>query len=220
MLPLVGVALFLAAVVAVAEYLSRRFQSDSELTRKIVHISTGNVILLAWWFQIPPWVAIAASAIACLIALLSYFIPILPSINSVGRQSLGTFFYALSIGVLVAWFWSDDPQYTVIGILVMSWGDGMAGLIGRQFGQHPYRVLGITKSWEGSLAMAIASYLVCGLVLSTLTGWSWLPWGVALVVAPFSTALEAISKLGIDNLTVPLGSALLSFYLMQLSYTA
>jgi phytol kinase len=34
-----------------------------------------------------------------------------------------------------------------------------------------------------------------------------------LLVSIFATILEAFSKLGIDNLTVPLGSAALAFFL-------
>lgn len=99
------VALGLGAIVLLAETLHRRVSANSELPRKVVHIGTGNVILLAWWLQIPAWVGISASIIASIIALLSYYIPFLPGINSVGRKSWGTFFYAISIGVLIAWFW-------------------------------------------------------------------------------------------------------------------
>jgi phytol kinase len=44
----------------------------------------------------------------------------------------------------------------------------------------------------------------------------WQTWIVALAVAVVATALEAFSFLGIDNLTVPLGSAGLAFVLMQI----
>ena len=150
--PLILVFLYLAFLVFLAETLKRFITEDPELTRKIVHIGSGNVILLAWWLHISTIVIVAAAAIASIIALISYFIPILPSINSVGRQSLGTLFYALSIGILASWFWQDRPQYTAIGILVMAWGDGMAAIIGQRFGKHSYQVFNITKSWEGSLA--------------------------------------------------------------------
>jgi len=36
-----------------------------------------------------------------------------------------------------------------------------------------------------------------------------------MIVAVIATALEAFSLLGIDNLTVPLGSAALAFFLNQ-----
>ena len=215
--PLSLIFLYLGSVILLAEGLNRLTGTGSELTRKVVHIGTGNVILLAWWLDVPAWVGIGASIIASIIALISYLIPILPSINSVGRQSLGTFFYAISIGVLVGWFWHlNQPQYAAIGILVMAWGDGMAAVIGQRFGKHPYKVLGISKSWEGSLVMALVSYLVTSFILLAVQGNIWQTWLVSLAVAVFATSIEAFSKLGIDNLTVPLGSAALSFFLSQL----
>ncbi|MGF1482153.1 MAG: diacylglycerol/polyprenol kinase family protein [Cyanophyceae cyanobacterium] len=211
------VFLYLGSLILLAETLNRLTAADAELTRKVVHIGTGNVILLAWWLQIPAWVGIGAAVMASATALLSYFVPILPSINSVGRQSLGTFFYAVSIGILVAWFWSiHRPEYAAIGILTMTWGDGMAAVVGQRFGKHLYHVLGITKSWEGSLTMAAVSLLVTGVILVAVDQ----PLGtvstVSLAVAVIATGLEAFSKLGIDNLTVPLGSAAASFILCQL----
>lgn len=202
-----------------AEGITRLFSNDKELTRKVVHLGAGNVILLAWWLEFPASVGIAASIIASLVALISYFLPILPSINSVGRQSLGTFFYAVSIGILVAWFWwLNQPQYAAMGILAMCWGDGMAAIIGQRFGKHPYQILGITKSWEGSLTMAVASYLTSSLVLLGVQGNVWQTWLIPLAVAGFATGLEAVSRLGVDNLTVPLGSAALGFFLNQIGY--
>lgn len=210
------VAICLGCLVLLAETLHRFANADSELTRKIVHIGTGNVILLAWWLNIPAWVGICASIIASLIALLSYYVPILPGINSVGRKSLGTFFYAISMGLLIAWFWPiQQYQYAAIGILIMAWGDGLAGLIGQNFGKHSYEVWGIKKSWEGSLTMAIASYSVTSLIFFAVFGNLWFTWLVSIVIALVATALEAFSKLGIDNLTVPLASAALGFFLSQ-----
>ncbi len=200
-----------------AETLHRRLSTSSELARKIVHIGSGNVILVAWWLQIPAWVGISASLIASMIALLSYYIPILPGINSVGRKSFGTFFYAISIGVLISWFWPlQQFQYAAIGILVMTWGDGLAGVIGQKFGKHPYEVWGMKKSWEGSVTMTLVSYVVSSLILLGVQGNVWQTWLVPVAIALVATGLEAFSKLGIDNLTVPLGSAALAFYLSQL----
>ena len=213
------VVLYLGAVILLAEGLNRITSADAELTRKVVHIGTGNVILLAWWLNIPAWVGIGAAVIASSTALVSYFVPILPSINSVGRKSLGTFFYAVSIGILVAWFWSiDQPQYAAIGVLVMTWGDGMAAIIGQQFGKHHYQVFGITKTWEGSLAMAVVSFLMTTLVLVIVEDQLGQICLLSLAIAIVATSLEAFSKLGIDNFTVPLGSAALGFFLSKVLF--
>ncbi len=188
---------------------------EPEVIRKVVHIGTGNVILFAWWLKLPAAVGIGASVLFSLVTLLSYRLPLLPGINSVGRKSLGTFFYAVSIGVLIACFWQTAPQFAVLGVLVMTWGDGFAALIGQRWGRHPYSLGGIQKSWEGSLTMLIVSSLVSSLVLLAVYGNLWQIWLVAILVAVAAALLEAFSKLGIDNLTVPLGSAGLAFWLMQ-----
>jgi len=134
---------YLAVLILIAEKLKRVFSTDGEITRKVVHIGTGNVILFAWWLNIPASVGISAAIIAAAIAILSYFLPILPSLNSVGRRSWGTFFYAVSIGVLVACFWPiSHPEYAAMGILIMALGDGLAALVGQNFG---------TKFWSTSL---------------------------------------------------------------------
>jgi phytol kinase len=204
-------------LILVIAWVVNRFADEPEIVRKIVHIGTGNVILLAWWLDIPASVGITASILASAITLLSYRLPILPGINSVGRQSFGTFFYSVSFGILVASFWYlQQPQYAALGILIMTWGDGLAALIGQRFGTHKYKVFGTQKSWEGSLTMMFVSYFISLLILVGTQGNSWRTWVISLAVAFIATVLEAFSFLGIDNLTVPLGSAALAFFLIQL----
>ncbi|NET26937.1 diacylglycerol/polyprenol kinase family protein [Okeania sp. SIO1I7] len=210
------VGTWLGVILIFAEVLNRFAKVDPEVSRKVVHIGTGNVILLAWWLQIPAWVGIMAGILSAAIALISYRFPILPSVNSVGRKSLGTFFYAVSIGILIGCFWFlKQPQYAALGILIMAWGDGLAAVIGQNFGKHPYQVWGMKKSWEGSLTMCLVSYIICSLILLAVQGNIWQTWVVAIPVALGATALETLSKVGIDNLTVPLGSAALCFVLNQ-----
>jgi phytol kinase len=211
------VVLWIGLLLLVATLLNRFGNDNAEVVRKVVHIGTGNVILFAWWLHIPAFVGVGASVLASIVTFLSYRFPILPGINSVGRKSLGTFFYAVSIGILVAWFWSiNKPQYAALGILVMAWGDGLAALVGQRFGKHPYKIWENKKSWEGSGTMAVVSFIVSGLIFLSVNGNNWQTWIVALSVALLATILEAFSIYGIDNLTVPLGSAALGFFLIEL----
>lgn len=211
------VAAYLTIVFLVAEGLYRYSKTSSEIPRKVVHVGSGNVVLLAWWLHIPAWIGIWAAIVAAAIALLSYRLPILPGINGVGRKSLGTFFYAVSFGVLIAVFFPQDRyEYAALGMSIMAWGDGMAALIGQRWGRHGYQLWGMKKSWEGSMAMLAISYVISCLILWNVQGNSWQTWVVSLGVAVLATVLEAFSKFGIDNLTVPLGSAALAFFLRQL----
>jgi phytol kinase len=211
------VVLWIGLLLLVASLLNRFGNDNAEVVRKVVHIGTGNVILFAWWLHIPAFVGVGASILASIVTFLSYSFPILPGINSVGRKSLGTFFYAVSIGILVAWFWTiNRPQYAALGILVMAWGDGLAALVGQRFGKHPYKIWENKKSWEGSGTMALVSLIVSGLIFLSVNGNNWQTWIVSLSVALVATILEAFSVYGIDNLTVPLGSAALGFLLIEL----
>ncbi|MGI0483056.1 diacylglycerol/polyprenol kinase family protein [Geminocystis sp. CENA526] len=207
------VTIYLGILLLIAEIFSRYYKSDSELTRKIVHIGTGNVILLAWYLNISKDVIILASFIASLIAITSYFFPILPSVNGIGRKSLGTLFYAISIGILTVLFWQNgQKQFTTIGILIMSYGDGMAALIGQKYGQNKYQVLGNKKSWEGSFTMTIVSIFVTIIIM----GFSWQNLILASIVGICATILETFSSIGIDNLTVPVISGIIAYYLSQI----
>lgn len=210
------VSLWLSLVVMVSLILHRWLAAEAEVTRKVIHIGTGNVILLAWWLHIPGILGILASIFFSLITLLAYRFPLLPGIDSVGRKSLGTFFYAISIGLLIACFWQVAPQFAVMGILIMTWGDGLAALIGQRWGKHPYQFGGMQKSWEGSLTMLSISAIISGAILLSVYGHSWQIWPIAFLIAAVATLLESFSKLGIDNLTVPLGSAGIGFLLAQL----
>jgi phytol kinase len=213
----IGIAgLWVGLVVVLAFSLQHWNIVDSEMIRKVVHIGAGNVILFAWWANVPAAVGIGASILFSVITLLSYRFPVLPGIDSVGRKSLGTFFYAVSIGVLVACFWQNHPHLAVMGILIMTWGDGLAALIGKQWGRHPYRLWEMQKSWEGSATMLFVSWVVSGLILLSVYGPSWKIGLMALGIATVAAGLEAFSKLGIDNLTVPLGSAGIAFLLCQM----
>ncbi|MBE9124513.1 phosphatidate cytidylyltransferase, partial [Tychonema sp. LEGE 07199] len=58
------VGAWLGVILLVAEGLNRLTSVGAEVSRKVVHIGTGNVILLAWWLQIPGWVGISAGVLA------------------------------------------------------------------------------------------------------------------------------------------------------------
>ncbi len=212
---LVGV--YLALLITGAELLNRFSHQPGEITRKIVHIGSGQVLLFAWWLNIPGWVAVGAGFVAACIALLSYYLPILPSLESVGRRSFGTFFYALSISLLAGYFFPrHSPEFAALGIMVMAWGDGLAALVGQNFGKHPYTFAGMKKSWEGSLAMLAVSFVLTLLILVPVLGWSYPLVVIAILVAITATLLETVSSFGVDNITVPLGSAWLAYGLSQL----
>jgi phytol kinase len=210
------VPVYVGAIVLTAELLHRYTDTQPEQVRKVVHIGTGNVIIIAWLLQLPAWVGIISGLLAGIVTLVSYRLPILPGVNSVGRKSLGTFFYAVSIGILTAIFWNLElPYYGVIGILIMAWGDGLAAIVGQRFGKHPYTIFGNLKSWEGTSTMLVVSYAIVAIVLLSVQGNIWQTWAVGIPVAIAATAVESIAQWGLDNLSVPLIGAGLAFAINQ-----
>ena len=207
-----AVAIWLGLVFLASEIL-RRLKQDPELVRKVVHIGTGNVLLIAWWLHIPTWLCVTAGVTFSAIALASHHTNILPMLNDVGRKTYGVFYYALSITILVGLLWDHHPQYAVIGVMVMSWGDGMAALIGKRFGKHTFIYMGNKRSLEGSLAMFVTSLIVMLGIFASGHSLSAHDIGVAIPVAAIAAMLEAFSPGGTDNLSVPLASASLSYFL-------
>jgi len=210
-----AVAIWLG-IVFLASQILHRFKQDPELVRKVVHIGTGHVLLIAWWLHIPVWLCVTAGILFSAIALFSHYTSILPMLNNVGRKTYGIFYYALSITILVAFLWDSHPQYAVIGVMVMSWGDGMAALIGKRFGKHTFIYMGNQRSLEGSFAMFATSLLVMLCIFGFTHGIRLTDLRVAMPVAAIAAMLEAFSPGGTDNLSVPLSSAFLSYALQSI----
>jgi phytol kinase len=112
--------------------------------------------------------------------------------------------------------WDSHPQYAVIGVMVMSWGDGMAALIGKRFGKHSFVHLGNKRSLEGSFAMFVTSLIVMIGILGITHSIHTRDITIAIPVAAIAALLEAYSPGGTDNISVPLSSAALSYVLQSI----
>ncbi|MBP5974825.1 phosphatidate cytidylyltransferase, partial [Brasilonema sp. CT11] len=59
-------------------------------------------------------------------------------------------------------------------------------------------------------------FIIGSSIVVSVQGNLWQTWLISLTVALVATGLEVVSFLGIDNLTVPIGSAALAYVLSQL----
>ncbi len=211
---LIGIAvvvLWLAVVVVTALAVRHRWPQQREWSRKVVHIGTGPVVLLAWGLEIARWVALPAAIAVTAATAINHRFRLLPAVEDVGRHSYGTIAYGASIALLLALFWPSQPLAVAAGVLVMAIGDGLAGLIGPQLNSPRWRLFGQGKSLAGTLAMALGALAVLTLLHSTALiqglGAPSLP--NLMLIAAIATALEQLSAFGIDNLSVPLSAGLL-----------
>ena len=202
---------WLAVVTGMALLVRRHWPDQREWSRKVVHIGTGPVVLLAWGLQIDRAIALPAAALVTVATALNHRFRLLPAVEDVGRHSYGTIAYGGSITLLLALYWPLAPLPVAAGVLVMACGDGLAGLVGPAVRSPRWRLLGQGKSLAGTAAMATASLLVllALLALAGATGQAAPPLAALLVITAAATALEQLSSWGLDNLTVPLATALL-----------
>jgi phytol kinase len=201
------VALWLALISAAALLLRHRWPEEREWSRKLVHIGAGPVVLIAWAFGVERWLAVPAAGAITLLAALNHRVRVLPAIEDVERRSYGTIAYGASITLLLWLWWPAHPATVAAGVLVMAFGDGLAGLLGPLIVSPSWTVFGQRRSLAGTAAMGLTSLAVL-LALALLGGAAPTPAGIALI-AGVATALEQWAFLGIDNFTVPLTVALL-----------
>lgn len=214
---------YVFAVIGVGEGLRKWRCYSTEFTRKLIHITVGmwtfgTVLLFQHWYFaiIPPLSFVATNYI-------SYRGEIFKSVETGEKGNLGMVYFPISFAVIICLFWMR-PNLLVASLMPMTWGDALAAILGRRYGQRKYSVLGFTRSMEGSLAMFLFSWLsifLALLLLPSLGGVLSLPKGwqtsllYSLAVAAFATLVEALSPWHIDNLTVPLFSAALLYLIAK-----
>jgi len=208
------VGLWILFILILAIVTRKKLPSQKELSRKIIHIGTGPIIPIAWWLQIPSNWAIPISSIVTVGLLINKKLNIIPAMEDIKRASYGTIAYGLSITIMLICFWSDYPEAVTAGILVMAFGDGLAGLLGKNFKSRQWKVLGQTKSLIGTITMGCISLL--SLILLNLMIGSPLHLIHLVSISILAVLLEQISYYGIDNFTVPIAISSAWYLLIRL----
>tara|TARA_A100001388_G_scaffold201777_1_gene152877 strand:+ start:60 stop:701 length:642 start_codon:yes stop_codon:yes gene_type:complete len=184
----------------------KKFNSDSkEIVRKIIHIGIGPLIPLAQFLEIDQNAALIFTGIVTLMVFINYNYKLFPTIEDVERKSYGTLFYCLSLFILIYLFWDKNPYSLITGFFIMTFGDGLAGLIGKNFDSKSWIFFKQKKSLFGTLTMFLTSLIiVCSVGYSQENSINL----NYITLAFIATLLEQFSVLGIDNLIVPISSGL------------
>lgn len=218
MLNWIGLAtefLFIFAVIGLAHLLWRHDLVDSTVSRKIVHIGVSHWWLMAMFFHDSAAYAAIGPVVFIAVNYYSYRTRLFAAMEEDGtRANLGTVYFPISLLVLVILsFAGPMPVYVAgLGILTMGWGDGLASLVGRAVRSPIIDVLGGRKSVAGTVAMLAVTAIVVGVFTfyghprhaGILTA-ALLP---AIATAAFSTVVEFLTPRGLDNLSVPILTAL------------
>jgi len=188
--------------------------NNNELKRKIIHIGIGPLIPIAKFLEIDQNSALFFTGIISLLVLINYIFKIIPTIEDVERKSYGTLFYCLSLFILIFIFWDKDPYSLITGFFIMTFGDGLAGLLGKTFNSRSWFFLKQKKSLIGTLTMFLTSLIiVSSLGYATQNSLNLNYFTIAFI----ATLLEQVSFLGIDNFIVPILSGLsFNFFITNL----
>ncbi len=206
-----AVLLWLSLLSALSLRLRARWPQQREWSRKLLHIGTGPVVLIAWALGIERAIALPAAAAVTLLTALNHYFRLLPAVEDVGRHSYGTVAYGAAITVLLALFWPWQPTAVAAGVLVMALGDGLAGLLGASLPSPSWTLWGQRKSVLGTASMAVVSLAV--LLVLRAAGGVGPPASALVLIALVAVLLEQIALLGIDNLSVPVATGLLWHWL-------
>lgn len=195
--------LYIFAVIGIGEGLRRWRGYGSDFTRKVVHIGVGMVMWwLPHWFDTPWWFAVACLGFMAL-NFLDWKFGFFAGMTTSDRSNLGTVYFPLAAGVCAVVFW-DRPGLMIAAMMPLTWGDGLAPVVGRKLGWGAYRIRGHTRTLAGSLGFFFAAWLATWVALMFGAGSPAVaaPVLVAFIVTAVTVVIEGVTIWGLDNLAV------------------
>ncbi|MDP3697025.1 MAG: hypothetical protein Q8R55_03250 [Candidatus Taylorbacteria bacterium] len=188
------------------EILKRKFSIPTALTRRLAHIGTAVVAVVAPLFVTQKEIVVV-SIIFAIVLLSGRRYNIFSAIHSVERNTFGEIFLPLGVALTALFFLPHNLPAFQFGIFIMGISDALAGLIGEQYGKYYIKFLDNKKSVEGSLVFFFSSLILTFLFVPVL--------GYSLFLIPLLlTFIEFCLVYGLDNLVLPIAGA----YLIQLLF--
>ena len=199
-------------VLGLTAVLKKKRSLGDEASRKIVHIA----VAFAWIPMVlcfgTSWHAVVPPAVFIVLNAVSYRRGTFGAMERADaeRRSLGTVYYAVSMAVMAAWtaFLPECMPAYGTGLFCMALGDGLAPLAGAV--RKGNRRLFGGRTLYGSVTVFLVSLAVTA-VMAAIFALPLAFWQM-LAVAAAAVALELIGVRGYDNLTLPLGVFLLTFF--------
>lgn len=202
-------AIAYGVILLLGEVIYRTLKRGPLVSRSFSHLAAGLITLpLPWLFTSHWWVLLLAIQ-SCLVLWFTKRIKILPSHHLIAGNSLGSYLFFASVYLcFVASIFTGRKELFVIPLLVLSFSDVAAALIGRTIGKRTIRkranLNNEHKTVAGSSAFFITALLVLILSFYYLLQWNFASvFPLALLLAIISTAVEAYSPYGTDNFFVP-----------------
>lgn len=196
---------YIFGVIGIAEGLRHWRGYSSDFTRKFIHIGVGMLAWLVPFLFDSPWPFVFACLAFAILNLLDWRYGFFSAMASSNHSNLGTLYFPLSAAAVALVFW-QQPPLMVAALMPLTWGDGLASVIGRHYGTNTYLVFGHSRSLQGSATFFVMGGLFTWLALWIMDGppeiTPMAAFAPALAVIFTTTVVEALSPWGLDNLTV------------------
>lgn len=199
------------SVIVISEILWRGKKHSSEFIRKTIHMGVGSFIAFWPWFL--SWYDIELSSLVFVLAMIAIalikpvrkLLSISVSKSSLGRHTIGEFFY--TYGFVGTAYIAHNRYIFMAAMLHLAIADTVATVLGKKAVKHNirYKIFGSQKSLVGTLGFIVSSVVITSVyILLSHTGWMYI-----LYVPIVAAVLENLGTYGSDNLLVPVAIALL-----------
>jgi len=218
--------LLIFIVIGISELAQSMLRWNYEFTRKLVHLFVGTIVSTCPLIFKSNIVPIILASIFIFINALALKTDKFKGIHSTDRFSYGTVYFPIAF-LILALFWWEKPITLILSMLIMTFSDTIAAVIGDRTSQpRQFQIWEDIKSVEGCLGMFLSSFMII-YIGTDLFAWLFgaaffipLPIliGVSGFVAMIVTLSEAVSSKGSDNFSVPIMAAL-SYDIFLINYT-
>ena len=204
------------------EFLARKNIINKSVSRKLLHITTGFIVVYAPFVLQTFLVVIIVGITFTITNFILIRRKLLKQINDTQTVNLGIFYYPLSFLICTLLFWNVNKYIISLSFLVFSIGDAFAALVGNSSNTKYFtRITKEPKTFNGAITFILSSFILLWIVKLTLwesfnfIDYDWLNFSfLALIFSLLGGITEAISTKGADNLSLPivLSSATMMFF--------
>jgi phytol kinase len=203
---------YIFGIIGLAELLRKWRGYSSSFTRKVIHIGVGMMSWALIFIFTSPWPFVFMCLLFAVLLYLDYKFVFFPAMASQDKSNKGTIYFPLAAAACVLIFW-EQPPLMVAALMPLTWGDGLAPVVGKAYGRRAYFVASHMRTVEGSAGFFVFGFLFTWLALWVMPGPPTIDAGTAflpaLVITVATTAVEAVSIKGSDNLTITAVSLLI-----------
>jgi dolichol kinase len=201
---------YVFGLVALLNLCVTKFGLPQDISRKITHIGAGSLIGFLPLYSDLHWskylnVTIFVVWIVLLVQKGLFAKPDDEAVNIMTRTGdrrellKGPLYFVIVATLCGTLLYKSFPG--IVAMTTLGWGDGVAPIIGSQYGKLKYQILS-TKSVEGSLSMFVFAFAA-----SVFFVWLIIPSQLniirILLLAFIATVVEACSPKEVDNILIP-----------------